>query len=154
MVLDYFRGHVRYQPLDQVNLIFQGLDNPDQLLTDVLQVLDKAGWEHGGQDNEYLLEFDDHFRHQTEWRTNGRFGNRYHVRFWRGNGEILASAHKERLRKWPYPRHDPTGFDDAKWVIAQVFSGARWTVHLNARQIGPPIVDPTANGWASVIIRP
>lgn len=154
MALDYFRSNVRYQPLDPVNLVFLGLTDLDTLLGAVQQVFDSDHWKRDPQDDEYLLEFDDCFRQQTDWRTRGPFWQRVHIRFWWGRSEIFASAHKERLRKWPFPRHDVESFDAAKHEIEHLFQTAGWQVGHDARRVGPSIQDPPANGWASEIQHP
>jgi hypothetical protein len=155
---DSLRYNVRYEPLDQVNLIFQGLDNSSRLLSELLGVLDGSRWKPGAQAHEYLLEGDSWFRHERSWRTLGPFNDRYHVRFWHGDGEILGSAHKERLKKWP-PSHEIESFDQAKVAVAEVFREAGWTVYDNARDLSRdnlvwPIDLPRADGKASVIILP
>lgn len=153
MSVDYFRAHVRYEPLDPVNLVFKGLDDCQGLLDAVLRVLDNAQWKQDLQDHEYLLEFDDHFRYESCWRTYGPLWKRYHIRFWHGDTEVLASAHKERLKLWP-PGHEVESFDEAKWLVEHVFQSAGWQVWQDSRPMGAPIVDPLASGCASEIVHP
>ena len=149
---DYFSEHVRYQPLDPVNLVFQGNDGSWQLLNEVLKLLDAAGWRQGFQDHQYLLEPDDHLRYETCWRTHGPLWNRYHVRLWQGDRELLGSAHRERIRMWP--RHEVESFDDARRGIEDLFEKQGWRVHRNWRKMGSKIADPPADGCASLIAWP
>lgn len=155
MAVSYFSRHVRYIPLDSVNAIFEGLSNFGDLLAAVVLVLDNAGWQKDRQDHEHLLELDNHFRYEADWRTRGPLWNRYHIRFWQGSGnQVLASAHKERMHLAFWHGHEVESFEDAKQVIEGVFKTAGWQVMKDSMQTAEPIDDPFANGRASVITHP
>jgi len=151
-----FSHNVRYQPLDAINLVFNGLNDAKQLLATVLTALDGAGWQQDVQDHEYLIEGDSSLRAERAWRTLGPVWKRYHVRFWHGKGEILASAHRERVKLWP-PGHDVLSFNDGKRKMEDVFTLLGWNVHSDGRDLRPTVTridKPDLDGLASVITHP
>lgn len=156
-----FLTHIRYEPLDPVNLIFRhgSSTDPSFVLTDVLKVLTSDGWGQGPQGHLYLLEElngQQKFRFERAYRTDGPVYNRYHVRFWHGDGgELLASAHKEALAlvRFLVVDHEVESLDDGRLRIENAFQ-TPWIVQRNFRPIGPPIDHPPFDGKATLIHQP
>ncbi len=149
----FFRYNVRYEPLDPINVVFRGSQPASDLLTAILNVLDDAEWRQDMQSHLYLLEGTNRLRHERAWRTLGPPWERYHVRFWLGDGEVLGSAHLERITLWP-PGHKVESFDAGKRRLEDVFRQAGWAVHRDFLDLTPlvsPIDDPAASGRASLI---
>jgi hypothetical protein len=150
----YFDHHVRYQPLDHVNLSFEDRAVPDAriLLADIVQVLDQCGWTRGWQNHLYLRIAKTRLEFETDWRTRGPLWDRYHVRLWCNADHVIGLAHQEHLALWPLT-HDVDSFDAGRDRVVSDLTAAGWRLAGVTGQLSTPIVDPAADGCVVRLLR-
>ena len=156
---NYFLNNVRYTPLDSVNLIFQGFQDP----ADVMNVLiTHAGWSNKSiQAGQYLqndrnpaqLSRESGFLVKASRKGSLIMNHlwRFHVRIWERHSDIVGCAHEERPG---FLTHAVVSFDNGRDEIARDFSRlSGYAVTTRFDDSGTRVILPPCDGEITLIRR-
>jgi hypothetical protein len=144
---------------DPINIIF-----PESDWNDVIGAFRQRGWRPPHLSfppipavDLYLHISDQELRQDEQLVKNylfrGILGYRFHVRLWDlrpWQGEIIGSAHKEKLLTW---KHDPLTFEGAETAIAREFKRQGWKISYDAIPLANFLQAPSNDGFATEIRR-
>lgn len=155
----YFLYNVRYTPLDSVNLVFEGFQDPSDVMNTLIQ---NAGWSNKSiQAHQYLqndrnpAQLDIEFGFLVKATRRGSLVMnhlwRFHMRVWERQSDIVGCAHEERPG---FLTHAVVSFDNGRDEIARDFSRLfGYTVTTRFRDSGTRIVSPPCDGFITLIKR-
>jgi hypothetical protein len=155
----YFLYNVRYNPLDSVNLFFEGFSGPQDVINTLVQ--SGTGWTiQSIQAHQYLqddmapprLKIESGFvvkAISSGWiRLNHLW--RFHMRVWQHQNYVVGAAHRESPGLLT---HNVVSFDEGRQEIAGFFNSQGYIVipqHINT---GTRIVHPPCDGYVTLIQR-